>query len=111
NKCNWHTKNSTIVPSQFKEWARNKNYNVAHDASVQIVFPGNGVVFKIEKTVRKNLQAIPLKATANSNIQWYVDNRYIGEGSELIWQLSAGHHVISIQAGNQRDAVNITVLE
>jgi len=112
SKCTWHQKKSTIVPSQFKEWAKNKNYNVAHDAFLHIIFPGDGVVFKIEKTVRKNLQAIPLKATANSNnIKWYVDNLYIGEGSERVWQLTAGHHVISAQAGNQKDVVKITVLE
>lgn len=110
--CNWHSKNKTTVPAEYAEWAAQKNYSISKQSECKIIFPSNGSTFKIDKTVRKSLQAIPLKAmSSSSNVKWYINNQYIGYGSEIVWQLKQGKHVLCAKEGNNKDYVSIIVLE
>ena len=110
-KCSWHFKNKTVVPVEYNEWAKEKKIPYAQSESLKIIFPHDGAVFKIEKTVRKNLQAIPLKAVAAKDIRWFIDGTPIGVGSELVWTLVEGHHTIAIKDKTQEVSVRITVIK
>jgi penicillin-binding protein 1C len=111
-KCTWHSNNTTIVPVEYKEWAKEKKILCAQSKESKIIFPLNGSVFKIEKAVRKNIQAIPLKAqTPGKNVRWYVDGSLVGTGNEVIWLLIKGEHTITINNNGQMDSVRIKVIE
>lgn len=110
--CNWHSKDKTTVPAEYAGWAAQKNYSISKQSECKIIFPINGSTFKIDKTVRKSLQSIPLKAmSSSSNVKWFLNNQYIGCGSEIVWQLRQGKHVLCAKEGNNKDYVSIIVLE
>lgn len=110
--CNWHSYGKTKVPAEYAGWAAKKHYAASQESDIRIIFPKNGAVFKIDSTIRKSLQAIPLRvAGTQKEIQWFVDGRYIGKGSEMIWQLQQGNHVICAKTDKYKDSVAIVVLE
>jgi len=110
--CNWHSHGKTTVPAEYAGWAAKKHYNVSQKSDIRIVFPKNGAAFKIDTTIRKSLQAIPLRvASTQKEIWWFVDGHCIGKGCEIVWQLQQGNHVICAQADKHKDYVNIVVLE
>ncbi|MGB4269722.1 MAG: transglycosylase domain-containing protein [Spirochaetota bacterium] len=112
NVCNWHYGGKTIVPAKYARWADKKHHSVLKERDIRIIFPKNGATFKIDKTIRKSLQAIPLQtASTQKQIQWFVDGHFIGKGSEIVWQLQPGNHSICAKSDKEREYVNIIVLE
>ena len=110
--CNWHFNGKTTVPAEYAGWAAKKHYDVSQENDIRIIFPKNGAAFKIDTTIRKSLQAIPLRvASTQKGIRWFVDGHYIGKGCEIVWQLQKGNHVICAQSDTYKDYVNIVVLE
>ncbi|MDH7552208.1 MAG: transglycosylase domain-containing protein [Spirochaetota bacterium] len=110
--CTWHSSGKTTVPAEYVRWAAEKHYSVLKDSAVRIIFPKNGATFKIDKTVRKSLQAIPLQAAGTKKeIQWFVDGHFIGKGNEIVWQLQQGNHRICARSDKVAEYVNIVVLE
>ncbi|MCX8124919.1 MAG: transglycosylase domain-containing protein [Spirochaetes bacterium] len=111
-KCTWHLDNKTVVPVEYREWAKEKKILYAQSKELKIIFPHNGSVFKIEKVVRKNIQAIPLKAQApGKNVKWYVNGYPVGTGNEVVWRLIHGEHTITVKDNEQMDSVRIIVLD
>ncbi len=110
--CNWHSSGKTTVPAEYAQWAGEKHYSVLKESCIRIIFPKNGATFKIDNTIRRSLQAIPLQAAdTKKEIQWFVDGHFIGKGSEIVWQLQPGNHRICATSDKDREYVTIVVLE
>lgn len=114
---------STSCPAVQKEWlptdqpARFCDLRHAADVapSVQmarkeefhIENPPDGATYLIDPTLRREFQALKLKASAATNVQWQVNAQKL-EGNE--WALTPGQHVITARdASGKRDSVRIFV--
>ncbi len=81
------------------QMARKEEFHIAN--------PADGATYLIDPTLRKEFQALRLKASAATRVQWQVNDRRI-EGSE--WPLTPGEHTITaIDASGKRDRVRILV--
>jgi penicillin-binding protein 1C len=83
-------------------------------ADLSIVSPADGSTYLIDPTLRREFQAIPLRATAaTGTIEWKINDRRIGTSSAdngLEWPLKPGQHRIIARDGRGRIAeATITV--
>jgi penicillin-binding protein 1C len=83
-------------------------------AALSIVSPADGSTYLIDPTLRREFQAIPLRATAaTGTIEWKVNDRRIGtsaDGDALDWPLTPGRHrVIARDARGRIAEATITV--
>ena len=85
-------------------------------ARFSIANPPAGAVYLIDPTLRREYQALPLRATADAHagtIEWAVDGRRLGAShadEALQWPLASGAHRISARDERGRVAeVNILV--
>lgn len=73
-----------------------------------IQHPPNGATYLIDPTLRMEYQALRLRAA--ERVAWQVDDRRIGTGASLEWQLAPGTHTITAVDGRgARDSVRIFV--
>jgi membrane carboxypeptidase/penicillin-binding protein PbpC len=78
------------------------------------VSPADGSTYLIDPTLRREFQAIPLRATAAAGtIEWKVNDRHIGtsaDGDGLDWPLTPGRHrIIARDARGRIAEATITV--
>ena len=126
--CSWHHLSDvgllTFWPPQYRQWARDRGLDDAgrarptgdirlasgpsrtaagHHAhppeALTIVSPPSGSTYLIDPTLRREFQALKLRAVAASGgrIEWSVAGRVVGsaEADQAIeWPLVAGHHHI-----------------
>jgi penicillin-binding protein 1C len=134
--CSWHHQSDegllTIWPPEYREWAQ--AHSVHHGRGIErveaaklagaatisrgpgmfrISSPPDGATYLIDPTLRRDFQALPLRAvtTRPAEIQWTVDGRPLGSiNSEraLTWPLRAGRHIFEARDREGR-AVRSTI--
>jgi len=98
--CSWHHADTVTLPAEYRAWSE----HTAKTAVLRILNPANGTTFLVDPTLRREFQALRLKATAT--VTWIVD----GDRSGDEWPLSSGKHIITaIDNAGRRDFVTITV--
>jgi hypothetical protein len=80
---------------------------------LQIVSPPGGAIYSIDPTLRREFQAVPLRAVTPSpgTLEWRVDDASIGVVSSdeaCMWPLVPGSHVIT--ARDERGRVAKTTI-
>jgi penicillin-binding protein 1C len=116
--CSWHHLTDggllTVWPAQYRQWARDHGMDrgapssaqsvgeVAHIAAhssgaVRISSPPDGATYLIDPTVRREFQALALRAITSTPgpIHWTVDDRSLGaseSGRATSWPLIPGSH-------------------
>lgn len=113
-KCDWCYDGIIKIPPQFYDWAKERFDNVKIiNEGVKILFPKEGDVFKLDKSVRKNIQKIILKASPQDSeeIEWYINNQFYRKGNYIEWQLEKGNYVIKAFYKNLSDEVFIKVVD
>jgi penicillin-binding protein 1C len=124
--CSWHRPSDGAVlvawPAEYREWARQHGLPRArvsaattptgpsgaiHTArasssrrTLEIVSPASGSTYRIDPTLRREFQTLPLRvvAAAPMNIEWSVNGVKVGESSSesgLGWVLRPGRHTIA----------------
>lgn len=112
--CSWHHEGWTDWPAEYRAWALEQEHAQqprlarpgAHPptrTALRITSPPNDATYLIDPTLRREFQALPLRATATA--RWTVD----GVRVEHAWPLRSGRHEIVATNGRDRDAVTITV--
>jgi penicillin-binding protein 1C len=137
--CSWHHVGDegplTVWPPEYQQWARAngllerdapvRTVSVATHATRQaarpapaaaalmIVSPPNDATYLIDPTLRREFQAIPLRAAGDSLVQWSVAGQVIGSsaaGAALDWPLTPGRHTFVARDGSGHTAeATITV--
>jgi penicillin-binding protein 1C len=124
--CSWHHASDegllTVWPPEFRQWAaqhgllqdlrpRRGARSTAADARrasvaalrsnrMDIVNPPDGATYSIDPTLRRDFQALALRAVTPEagNVEWRVDGVRIGTGpsdAPQMWPLAPGRHVIT----------------
>jgi penicillin-binding protein 1C len=125
--CSWHHRTDegllTIYPPEFRSWANQARVvSVAlaaaagakpkHQTSarpLQMVSPSSGATYSIDPTLRREFQALPLRAVTPepTTLTWYVDGQRIGSSSSeraMAWPLAVGKHAIEVRDDAGRSA-------
>jgi penicillin-binding protein 1C len=141
--CSWHhaTDEGLLVvwPPEYREWAagrgllqdlRGRAVSMRHDRDVparaaaaapvaarrlEIVSPPAGALYSIDPTLRREFQAVALKAVAEvqGEIEWRVDGQPVGRASSdeaLLWPLRPGPHEIAARDGRGRTATTAIIV-
>jgi membrane carboxypeptidase/penicillin-binding protein PbpC len=142
--CSWHHGSDegllTIYPPEFRTWASDltpgtallaasasrpaprasrpapRTSRLAPPASLlAIANPPEGAVYSIDPTLRREFQALPLRAvTARATtVRWSVDGAPVGSSSSdrpLSWPLAVGTHRIEVQDADGRRATTSVVV-
>jgi penicillin-binding protein 1C len=134
--CSWHhaTDEGLLVvwPPEYREWAlergllqdlRGRVVAARRDDGVaalvgdaarparrlEIVSPPAGALYSIDPTLRREFQAVALRAVADvpGGIEWRVDGERVGRASTdepLLWPLTPGSHEITARDNRGRTA-------
>ncbi len=83
--------------------------NIKDAKIAKIVFPENNQVFIFPGTIKQNNRKIPLKS--DTDVYWFVDNKFIGKGFKIFYSAVKGFHRIEIidENGNQGKSIIIKV--
>ena len=136
--CSWHHLSDegllTVWPPEYREWAQAQGVQDGQGIETmrgtkparataeqrgsgmfRISSPPDGATYLIDPTLRRDFQALPLRAvtSAPAEIQWTVDGRVLGPISSeraMTWPLRVGRHVFEARdlAGRSAQAT-ITV--
>jgi penicillin-binding protein 1C len=139
--CSWHHLSDgellTIYPPEYRAWAadagegRVEKARHAHEvraarapgpaasgvsrAPLQIANPPAGAIYSIDPTLRRDFQALPLRAVTErpTKVIWLVDGAMIGTTASelpLAWPLVVGSHQIEVRdADGRRSRTSIVV--
>ena len=128
--CSWHHRSDgellTIYPPEFRAWAQSGAPSApgaplapgaprAPLAPLRIANPPAGAIYSIDQTLRREFQALPLRAVTpeSTTITWFVDGRSIGVAPSersMAWPLAVGTHAIEAQdARGRRARTSVTV--
>jgi penicillin-binding protein 1C len=100
--CPWHHREGVELPAEYR--ALDANVRTAEPAVLQVLNPPNGATYLIDPTLRREFQALRLRASAP--VTWTVDGRHTQEE----WPLRGGKHTITAVDGQgRRNSVTITV--
>ncbi len=127
--CSWHHLTDagllTAWPAQYRQWARDhgldreapalresKNTVVtvaARAHEFRISSPPDGATYLIDPTLRREFQAVPLRALTSTPgpVEWTVDERSLGTNEtdrETSWPLVPGHHTFRARDAAGRTA-------
>jgi membrane carboxypeptidase/penicillin-binding protein PbpC len=129
--CSWHHASDdgllTVYPPEYRAWARTVEPPRAtaarvtpHDSQtastpVAIASPPSGAVYSIDPTLRREFQALSLRAVTASptSVTWTVDGRQFGTASSersLSWPLAVGPHRIEARDADGRSAETTIVV-
>jgi penicillin-binding protein 1C len=126
--CSWHHLSDgqllTIYPPEYRAWAstfalrasadKAPSVAVAHRASadkphapLQIANPPAGAVYSVDPTLRREFQALPLRAVTErpTTVTWRVDGAMIGTAPSeraVAWPLAVGSHEIEVRDADGR---------
>jgi penicillin-binding protein 1C len=115
--CSWHHDGWTDWPPEYREWSgglqravrttrggANQAAPRASRVALRITSPPNDATYLIDPTLRREFQALPLRATAEA--RWSVD----GKPASHAWALRTGtHEIVATNERGERDSVRITV--
>jgi penicillin-binding protein 1C len=131
--CSWHHLDDgqviTIWPVEYQQWAgrrtpavapaepsrENRRSAAAPDAATfRIQSPADGATFLIDPTLRREFQAIPLRAASapSDTVTWEIDGKSAGTGNDgrSSWVLAPGRHIfIARNSSGGTAAAAITV--
>jgi penicillin-binding protein 1C len=136
--CSWHHLSDgeliTIYPPEYRAWSAESGARAFHAADapqppdksvdksadnargpLQIANPPAGAIYSIDPTLRREFQALPLRAVTSrpTTVTWLVDGTMIGTAPSerpLAWPLAAGPHEIEVRdADGQRARTSIVV--
>ena len=131
--CAWHHRSDegllTIYPPEFRAWASESQGSAVRrqdrvaaairppaegrpsDEAVRLAItnPPAGAIYSVDPTLRRDFQALPLRAVAERpiTVTWLVDGATIGSASSehsLSWPLVVGAHAIEARAPDGRRA-------
>jgi penicillin-binding protein 1C len=126
--CSWHHLTDegllTIWPAEYRQWAGDNGYDRmparsslsvavrktedARQATLRIASPADGATYLIDPTLRREFQALPLRAvtTASGPVEWTVDHRGIPSTSSttMSWSLVPGTHTFVARDADGRVA-------
>ncbi len=129
--CAWHHESDegllTIYPPEYRAWASSLSASLAAGASptspaprapraphaplalLAIANPPDGAVYSIDPTLRREFQALPLRAVTPrpTTVRWSVDGASVGSASSdrpLSWPLAVGTHRIEVEDVDGRRA-------
>lgn len=129
-RCDWHHATDrgviTVLPAEYREWeqqtgATSRVAPVATTAPASspratfgIVSPLGGATFMYDPTLRREFQAVPLRARgATGDVEWRVNGVVVGHGpadGAIDWPLVVGAHRISVtDAAGRRAETTVTV--
>jgi penicillin-binding protein 1C len=137
--CSWHHLSEdgplTIWPPEYRAWAANhtrgaavpqvrhadvrradvRRTDVRRASALQIVSPADGSTYLIDPTLRREFQALSLRAVTarRGRIEWSVDGREIGAAdadAKVDWPLAPGKHRILARDEQGRTAEVLVVV-
>jgi penicillin-binding protein 1C len=134
--CSWHHRSDegllTIYPPEYRRWSASAPAAVrppssAHAAAVvpaplrrpaaalSIANPPDGAVYSVDPTLRREFQALPLRAVTPrpTTVRWSVDGAPVGTASSekpLDWPLAVGTHRIEAMDPDGRRASTSVVV-
>jgi penicillin-binding protein 1C len=139
--CSWHHETDeglfTAYPPEYRLWASSTEASNApfappalraslapratqaplapRAAPLLIANPPDGAVYSVDPTLRREFQALPLRAvTARpTTVRWLVDGAPVGSASSeraVSWPLSVGTHRIEVQDADGRSASTSVVV-
>jgi penicillin-binding protein 1C len=139
--CAWHHQSDegvlTIYPPEFRAWVAESGVRDASHVSpklrssergtssgidvrlrqpLSITNPPPGAIYSVDPTLRREFQALPLRAVTErpTTVTWLVDGRPIGTASSersLSWPLAIGAHEIEARDGQGRRARTSVVVK
>jgi penicillin-binding protein 1C len=139
--CAWHHQSDegllTIYPPEFRAWANDVQDHSARRQSVEargstrrndgpdsgaredglaIANPPAGAIYSVDPTLRREFQALPLRAVTGrpTTLTWLVDGASIGTASSersLSWPLAIGAHEIEARDTEGRRARTSVVVK
>jgi penicillin-binding protein 1C len=136
--CSWHHRADegllTVYPPQFRAWEAESHVRTSTDrvapmlakraesrrgfegtkADLQIANPPDGAIYSYDPTLRREFQALPLRAvTARpTTVRWLVDGAHVGSASSerpVSWPLTVGTHRIEAEADGNRASTSVVV--
>jgi penicillin-binding protein 1C len=131
--CSWHHVSDgqllTIYPAEYRAWASAAALPATADtgaapsapapsapaapsvrsAKLRIANPPAGAIYSIDPTLRREFQALPLRAVTErpTSVTWLVDDAMIGTSPSdrpLAWPLAVGSHQIEVRDPDGRRA-------
>lgn len=127
--CSWHHLTDagllTVWPAQYRQWARDHGLDRERPAlpeprdtvvavtsrfnGFRISSPPDGATYLIDPTLRREFQALPLRAVTSmpGPVEWTVDERSLGANEsdrETSWPLVPGHHTFRARDAAGRTA-------
>jgi penicillin-binding protein 1C len=115
--CSLHSQPSAIQPAQTEQRGR------VHSAGLEVIFPRDGDVFKLDPVLRREHQRIKLRVSGGpqdtfAKVEWFVNGQKIGEAGSpysIFWHLAPGSYTIKAKAVSggktmESAAVRFTVL-
>ena len=140
--CSWHHKTDeglvTVYPPQYRAWeatvstgapqsraaiapalakrAESRRSFEGAKADLQIANPPDGAIYSVDPTLRREFQALPLRAlTARpTTVRWLVDGTPLGTASSeqsVSWPLAVGSHRIEAEDADGRRASTSVVVK
>ena len=136
--CSWHHKTDegllTVYPAQYRAWESTISASTEHDKQLapdaprapraprapaapvlSIANPPDGAIYSVDPTLRREFQALPLRAvTARpTTVRWLVDGAQVGSASSersLSWPLIVGTHRIEVEDPDGRRAATSVIV-
>ena len=137
--CSWHHASDagvlTFYPPEYGGWVAEHVATEAHplraarDASraeaprheraaptsIRIVSPPSGATYSIDPTLRREFQALPLRAVTGTptSVTWLVDGRVLAtteSGQIVSWPLAVGEHEIEARDADGHVARNLVMV-
>ena len=134
--CAWHHQSDagllTLYPPEYRAWAGNgdtrrssrnadshsfgnRDSHNSAAAALAIASPPAGAIYSIDPTLRRDFQALSLRAVtpAPTTITWSVDGRVLGTTSSersVAWPLSVGMHRIEVRDADGRSAASSVIV-
>ncbi len=129
--CSWHHVSDrgllTLWPDEYRHWAAARGLLdderavpdghvrvvrtervTTRDRGLQIVNPPDGAVYLIDPTLRRDFQAVSLRATGTTGmVDWHVNGRLVGSSTaerHISWTLRAGDHRVVVRDRHGRSA-------
>jgi penicillin-binding protein 1C len=129
--CSWHHLDDgrliTVWPDEYRHWAGARDTSAAFGSqsvavrdvgpaarqnTFRIVSPADGSTFLIDPTLRREFQAVPLRAVSGSEVRWEVDGRPYNSpaGRSPSWPLTPGRHSFVASDISGRKATSTVVV-